>query len=79
MIAFESHHGLKHRTQGWERYVALKLDMSKLYNRLEWNFIIMLAMGFSVRWVEMILHCVWTVYYYVLHEGEESLFSHRNY
>lgn len=59
MINFECIHGLR----TWVRKkgsVALKLDMSKAYDRVEWGFLsaIMLKLGFSRAWVERIMWCV---------------------
>lgn len=39
MIAFETQHFLKRKTQGKEGYDAVKLDISKAYDRIEWNFL----------------------------------------
>ena len=38
MIAFEINHFLKRKMQGKEGVVALKIDMSKAYDRVEWSF-----------------------------------------
>ena len=37
--------------------MALKVDMSKAYDRVEWDFLerIMLRMGFHERWVNLIM------------------------
>ncbi|KAK3205424.1 hypothetical protein Dsin_019470 [Dipteronia sinensis] len=45
--------------------VELKLAMSKAYNRVEWCFVekIMLKLGFSERWVRLVMRCVSTVTY----------------
>ncbi|XP_031120626.1 uncharacterized protein LOC116023757 [Ipomoea triloba] len=52
---------------------ALKVDMSKAYDRVEWNFMgrVMLELGFSERWVALMRECVSTVQYRVLVEGNE--------
>uniref|UniRef100_A0A803PI32 Reverse transcriptase domain-containing protein n=1 Tax=Cannabis sativa TaxID=3483 RepID=A0A803PI32_CANSA len=71
MVAFEIMHYLKRKIAGKEGFMAIKLDMSKAYNRVEWSFIerMMLHMGFSSHWVQLIMFCVTTVTYNVTHGG----------
>ncbi|XP_038687533.1 uncharacterized protein LOC119986913 [Tripterygium wilfordii] len=71
LIAFEVMHHLQTKCVGAERYMALKLDMTKAYDRVEWSFLeaVMIKMGFAGRWVEMILECLKSVKYSVLING----------
>ncbi|KAM6550760.1 hypothetical protein CsatB_000568 [Cannabis sativa] len=65
LIAYECLHNLKARKVGRRSYVAMKLDMSKAYDRVEWKFIekMMLKMGFKTEWVNIVLKCVSSVRY----------------
>ena len=72
MLAFEISHSMKKKRWGRSGLAALKLDVSKAYDRLEWNFLkeIMLTMGFHTDWVDIIIFCVSTVPYIVCHNGD---------
>lgn len=72
IIAFEIAHFLKHRRDGKVGYGALKLDMSKAYDRVEWPFLeaIMVQMGFDTNWTTKIMRCVRTVTYSFIVNGE---------
>ena len=50
------------RKNGKTSSLALKLDISKVYNRVEWSFLkgIMEKMGFPKRWIERVMSCVTT-------------------
>ncbi|CAL9019304.1 unnamed protein product, partial [Prunus brigantina] len=60
IVAFELLHFMHKRTQGRQGYMALKLDMTKAYDRVEWNFLesLMLGMGFDRRWVHLTMACL---------------------
>ena len=49
LVAFEFIHYLNHKDEGKESYMSIKLDMSKAFDRVEWNFIheVMVKMGFA--------------------------------
>lgn len=56
LIGFECMHWLRN-SKSKQGYVALKLDMSKAYDRVEWKFVeeIMRKLGFSMKWTELVM------------------------
>ena len=72
LIAFEALHSMNGRKKGREGYMALKLDMSKAYDRVKWEFLerLMEKLGFDPKWIAMIITCVQTVSYSVLVNGQ---------
>jgi ribonuclease HI len=73
LIAYESIHAIK-KKQGKRGLCAIKLDMHKAYDRVEWIYLrgIMLKMGFHQRWVDIIMNCVTSVNYNVRFNGMET-------
>ncbi|KAK2634702.1 hypothetical protein Ddye_029498 [Dipteronia dyeriana] len=60
LVAFKSFYSIARKKVGKRGLTALKLDMSKAYGRVEWNFIrvIMLKMSFPTAWVDLVMDCV---------------------
>lgn len=71
IIAHEIFHSLKTRTRQATSYMAIKTDITKAYDRLEWGFLeeAMKRMGFDHKWISWIMKCVSTVRYSVLING----------
>ena len=71
LIAMEIFHTMKHRNRSRKGIMAMKLDMSKAYDRVEWGFLrkLLLTMGFDGRWVNLIMDCVTSVSYSFIING----------
>ena len=59
---------------GKEEFAAVKVDMSKAYDRVEWAFLeaMMNKLGFASTWVKLIMKCVTSVRYRIKVNGELS-------
>jgi ribonuclease HI/exonuclease III len=71
LAAYETLHTMHSRMYGRVGYMAVKLDMSKAYDRVEWVFLekVMSRMGFDGRWIALIMECVSSVSYSILING----------
>jgi hypothetical protein len=67
LLAYEVTHRMRRRKGGRDGLIAVKLDMSKAYDRVEWVFLekIMLKLGFASAWVDVVMNCVRSVSYRV--------------
>ncbi|XP_048608697.1 uncharacterized protein LOC106363524 [Brassica napus] len=59
MIAQEMFHALRTKPSGRNKRMAIKTDMSKAYDRMEWSFIeaVLRKMGFSEIWTSWVMRC----------------------
>ena len=72
LLAYEMTHYMQTKRSGRDFFAAVKLDMSKAYDRVEWSFLekMMLKLGFHEDWVDVIMKCVTTVTYRIKINGE---------
>jgi hypothetical protein len=70
ILAHEIFHSMK-RKQGREGLMALKLDMERAFDHMEWSFLfkVLSSLGFSSKWIHMIDQCISTVSFSILLEG----------
>jgi len=72
LVAFETLHTMDTRLKGNEGFIALKLNMSKAYDLIEWSFLqaVLLKMWVAHRWIHLLMTCVRTVTYSILINGQ---------
>lgn len=72
LLAYEINHYIKRRTQGKQGVAALKLDISKAYDRLEWIYIesMLTKFGFNQVWIERLMVCIKYVTYSFVRNGQ---------
>lgn len=67
-MAYEALHTMLTRMRGKKGFMAIKLDMSKAYDRVEWGYLeaTMRRLGFVKVWIDLIMKCMSLVSYSVL-------------
>lgn len=60
IVAYETLHVMKNKCIGKIGQMALKLDMSKAYGRLEWDYVevVLCAMRFNDHWIRLIMDSI---------------------
>ena len=72
LVTYESLHYMNNMRTGKTGYMAVKLDISKAYDRVKWVYLenVMKKMGFSEKWIGLIMVCIKTVTYSIFINGE---------
>jgi hypothetical protein len=71
LIAYECLHTIK-RQQSKKPFFALKIDMLKAYDRVEWDYLrrVLQKLGFHESWISSVMRCVSSVRYAIRINGE---------
>jgi len=75
IVAFKVLHGMRNKRIGKIGQMAIKLDISKAYDQVEWEFLrhIMLILGIDAQWVKLAMKTVTTTYFVIVN-GEPKGF-----
>ena len=71
LIAQKMFHGLRTNKACQGKYMVITTNMSKTYDRVEWDFIkaLLQKMGFDLHWIKLMMECLSSVQYRVLLNG----------
>ena len=74
LFPYECVHKIKNKKRGQSGLGAIKLDMHKAYDRVEWSFLhdMMVKLGFHEQWIQMMMACVSSVNYKVRFNSQET-------
>lgn len=77
-MANEFLHHLKNRKQGKNFELTLKVDMNKVYDKVEWDFLgfVMKKMGFNAKWIGWILEYISSITYDLIVNSKISYTIH---
>ncbi|KAF7140294.1 hypothetical protein RHSIM_Rhsim06G0103400 [Rhododendron simsii] len=72
LVAHEAFHFLKRKRRGKESFAAIKLDLSKGYDRVQWDFleVVMRKIGLCDMFIHWVMQIVSTVFYTVTANGK---------
>lgn len=73
LIAFKLLHSMKNTRSGKVGSMALKLDVSKAYDRLEWQYLrgMLDKLGFDQKWIRWVMECVSSISYSITLNGNQ--------
>ncbi|KAL3833965.1 hypothetical protein ACJIZ3_008701 [Penstemon smallii] len=73
LVAYEIAEFMRHSKRSDISHMAIKLDMCKAYDKVEWPFLraVMIKLGFDIHFVELIMLCISSVTYSCVLNGNQ--------
>ncbi|KAL0340132.1 UNVERIFIED_CONTAM: putative mitochondrial protein [Sesamum radiatum] len=73
LLAFELNHFLNSKAKGGKGWMALKLDVSKAYDKVEWSFLeqVMVKLDFPPSSIRLIMLCISSVSFSFMLSGKQ--------
>ncbi|CAN6573468.1 unnamed protein product [Malus baccata var. baccata] len=74
LVVHEILHSLNHQSKDMQKGMAIKLDMAKAYDRVEWDFLLsmMSKLGFAPFFCNRVKECISTVSFSILINGSPT-------
>lgn len=76
LVAYEIIYYLRQKRNGKRGFMSLKLDMSKGYDRVDWNYLekVLMVLGLQPSLINLIMNCVKLTSFYALINGIPKYF-----
>ncbi|KAL0455879.1 UNVERIFIED_CONTAM: hypothetical protein Slati_0927100 [Sesamum latifolium] len=78
LVAYDLNHYLAYKTWDSVGHTTLKLDLSKVYDQVEWIFLerVLIRFNFHPRFISLLISCVPTLSYSLMLDSQKFDYSH---
>lgn len=74
LLTHELLHSIQRKRSEKLEKMVVKLDMSKVYDKIEWKYLqaFLIRLGFHDQWVSLVMPCLTSITYSVLINGKSG-------